>query len=96
LKIKEKLNKKIVEAMRVAVKAEAKAIRLRKQRRLAIKRLRELGDREALNIEELESDEALAASVATSSGENPSASSSFPGLKNFLAQEHPGLFGKNL
>jgi hypothetical protein len=30
LKIKEKLNKEIVEAMRVAIEAEAKAIRLRK------------------------------------------------------------------
>ena len=96
LKIKEKLDEEIVEAMRVAVEAEAKAIRLRKQRRLAIKRLRELGDREALNIEELENDEALAASVATSSEENPSVSSSFPGLEDFLAQEHPGLFGESL
>jgi hypothetical protein len=42
--------------MRVAVEAEAKAIRLRKQRYLIIKRFRELGDREALNIKELEND----------------------------------------
>jgi hypothetical protein len=96
LKIKEKLDKKIVEAMRVAIKAEAKTIRLRKQRRLAIKRLRKLGDREALNIKELENNEILVVSVIISSKKNPSASSSFPSLKDFLAQEHPGLFGKNL
>jgi hypothetical protein len=80
----------------VAVEAEAKTIRLRKQRRLVIKRLRELGDREALNIEELENDETLIASITTFFEENPSASSSFSGLEDFLAQEHPGLFDKNL
>jgi hypothetical protein len=62
---------------------------------LAIKRLRELGDREALNIEELENNKVFTASVTTSSEKNASASSSFPGFKNFLAQEYPGLFGKN-
>jgi hypothetical protein len=80
----------------VAVEAEAKAICLRKQRRLIIKRLRELDDREALNIKELENDEVLIASITIFFEENPSASSFFSGLKNFLAQEHPGLFGKNL
>jgi hypothetical protein len=62
---------------------------------LAIKRLRELGDREALNIEELENDEVFAASIITSSEGNTSTSFFFPGLEDFLAQEHSGLFGKN-
>jgi hypothetical protein len=55
-----------------------------------------LGDREALNIEELENDEVFAASVAISFEEDPSVSFFFPGFKDFLAQEYPGLFGKNL
>jgi hypothetical protein len=55
-----------------------------------------LGDREALNIEELKNDEVFAASVATSSEENPSVSFFFPGLEDFLAQEYPGLFGESL
>jgi hypothetical protein len=55
-----------------------------------------LGDREALNIEELENDEIFAVFIIIFFEESPSASSSFPGLKGFLAQEHPGLFGKNL
>jgi hypothetical protein len=55
-----------------------------------------LGDREALNIEELENDEILAVSVIISSEKDFSVSFFFPGLKNFLAQEHPDLFDKNL
>jgi hypothetical protein len=82
--------------MRVAVEAEAKAIHLRKQRRLIIKRLRKLGDREALNIKELKNNEALAVLTIILFEKNPSASFIFPDFKNFLAQEHPDLFGKNL
>jgi hypothetical protein len=55
-----------------------------------------LGDREALNIEELKNDEALAASVAIFFEKNPSVSSFFPGLKDFLAQKYSGLFDKSL
>jgi hypothetical protein len=55
-----------------------------------------LGDREALNIEELENDEVFAVSIIIFFEENPSASFFFSGFKNFLAQEYPGLFSENL
>jgi hypothetical protein len=41
-----------------ALKAEAKASRLRRQRRALLKRLHSLDAREKVNIEELEQDEA--------------------------------------
>jgi hypothetical protein len=43
-----------------ALEAEAKASRLRKQRRLVLKKMKELDARERTNIEELETDERLA------------------------------------
>jgi hypothetical protein len=97
--IKEKLDEEIMET-------EAKTIRLRKQRRLAIKRLRELGDREALNIAELEADERRAEALeeeidAILSSPNPSsleasASSGVdPSLVAPLAQERLDLSGEN-
>jgi hypothetical protein len=43
-----------------ALAAEAKAMRLRKQRRLVRKKLRDLGDKEMQNILDLEMEEALA------------------------------------
>jgi hypothetical protein len=55
-----------------------------------------LGDREALNIKELENNEVFVVSITISSEEDLSASSFFPGFKDFLAQEYPGLFGENL
>jgi hypothetical protein len=55
-----------------------------------------LGDREALNIKELENNKIFAVFIIIFFEEDPSASSSFSGLEDFLAQEHPGLFGKNL
>ena len=51
---KEKLDNKIKET-------EAKTARFRRQRRLVLKRLRDLGDRESQNILELEADEFRAA-----------------------------------
>ena len=47
----------ISQAHKTAREAEAKVARLRKQRRLLLKRMKELGDREAQNIFELECDE---------------------------------------
>jgi hypothetical protein len=52
LKKKKELDKQILAA-------EAKAIRLRKQRRLLQKKIKSLGNREAQNILDLEADEAL-------------------------------------
>jgi hypothetical protein len=75
----EKLGEQIFEA-------EAKSVRLRKQRRLIRKKLRDLGDREAQNISELEKDEAQegvdANTVATSEppGANSSSTSGDPAL----------------
>jgi hypothetical protein len=46
-----------------ALEAEAKASRLRKQRRLVLKKMKELDARERTNIEELEIDERLADSA---------------------------------
>ena len=44
-----------------------KAVRLRKQERLLQKRLRELGDREELNIRELELDELISEAIPSAS-----------------------------
>jgi hypothetical protein len=55
-----------------------------------------LGDREALNIEELKNNEIFVVFIIIFSEKNSSAFFFLPGLKNFLAQEYPGLFGKNL
>jgi hypothetical protein len=52
----ERLSEKIVEA-------EAKAARLRKQRRVTRRKLKMLGDREYKNILEMETDEAVSAAV---------------------------------
>jgi hypothetical protein len=55
-----------------------------------------LGDREVLNIKELKNNEVFAASIIIFFEKNLSASFFFSGLEDFLAQEHPGLFDKNL
>jgi hypothetical protein len=51
------------------VKAEAKALRLRRQKRLLQKKLRALSDQEKLNILNLEINEAAAEAVATTPAE---------------------------
>jgi TolA-binding protein len=56
LKKKEDLDRQILES-------EAKTLRLRKQKRLLQKKLRELGDREEQNIQDLERDEAAASAL---------------------------------
>jgi hypothetical protein len=67
-----------------ALKAEAKASRLRRQRRALLKRLYFLDAREKMNIEELEQDEAWAAVAnppeLSSSSPAPGVS---PGLVSF-------------
>ena len=69
-----KLDEQILEV-------EAKSLQLRKQRRLLIRKLRELGDREIQNIAELEKDEAQeradANTVATSKPTGANSSSVF-------------------
>jgi hypothetical protein len=62
---------------------------------LVIKRFRELGDREALNIEELKNDKIFAASITIFFEKNPSVSSVFSGFRDILAQEYSDLFDKN-
>jgi hypothetical protein len=52
-----KISKKANELDEQILEAEARSLRLRKQRRLLTKKLRELGDRETQNIAELEKDE---------------------------------------
>jgi hypothetical protein len=91
---KEKLDNEIKET-------EAKAARLRKQRRLVLKRLRDLGDRESQNILELEADELRAAlqdlqedtPLEETTGLSPGA---FSDLGPFLAQERLDLFDETL
>ena len=63
---------------------------------MIIKRLRELGDREALNIKELKNNEIFIIFIIIFFKENPSASSVFSGLEDFLVQEYSSLFNKNL
>jgi hypothetical protein len=53
----DKLDEQILAERTKSIEAEAKSFRLRKQRRLLTKKLRDLGDREAQNIAELEKDE---------------------------------------
>jgi hypothetical protein len=55
-----------------------------------------LGDREALNIKELEANKITTALITTIFDKNPPFFFVLSGLENFLAQEHSGLFGKNL
>ena len=54
-----------------ALRAEAKAARLRRQRRALLKRLQDLDAREKANIEELEEDERLAAPPVPSFDSGP-------------------------
>jgi hypothetical protein len=60
----ERLVKQSEKLQTEALEAEAKAIRLRRQRRSVLKKLKEIDARERLNIEELEMDEAAAEAVA--------------------------------
>jgi hypothetical protein len=53
------------------LEAEAKALRLRKQRRIILKKVRALGTREESNIEGLKMDEAAFAAFEPSVGEQP-------------------------
>jgi hypothetical protein len=80
-------------------KTEAKATRLRKQRRLILKRLRDLGNRKSANIAELEAEEHRAV-FSELSGINLSFSVLSPGALSdfgeFLAQKYPDLSDKNL
>jgi hypothetical protein len=55
-----------------------------------------LGDREALNIEELEADKTTTVFITTASEKDPSFSFVFSGFEDFLALEYPGLFNKIL
>ena len=64
----ERIFKKAEKMQAEALEAEAKAHRLRKQRRALLKKMRELGAREERKIEELEVDEMLAEASAVVSG----------------------------
>jgi hypothetical protein len=74
----ERLSKQSEKLQTEALEAEAKAVRLRRQRRLVLKKIKELDARERTNIEELEVDEMLAEASATVSGpEAPSSPTGF-------------------
>ena len=82
--------------------ALAKAARIRKLRRFLASREAEMIRRGLENVEELEKLEEQekleaellsATTVATSSAGNIASPSSFSGFEDFLAQEHPDLFG---
>jgi hypothetical protein len=89
----ERILKKKEDVERQIIEAEAKALRLRKQKRQLQKKLRELGDREERNIQDLELDELM--------GDLPQASppglvSSSQGLTSptGLSQVSFGSFGR--
>jgi hypothetical protein len=69
----ERLVKQSEKLQTEALEAEAKAIRLRRQRRSVLKKLKEIDARERLNIEELEINEAAAKALEPSAGEQPQA-----------------------
>lgn len=85
----EKLRQEVLEA-------EAKAIRSKRKLKLVRRRLRALGDRESLNIEELEMDEAAAeVMAATATSEAASASSvRLPSSPTGFSQVSFGSFGR--
>jgi hypothetical protein len=60
----DRLQKQSEDLQAKAIEAEAKAHRLRKQRRVLLKKMKALGDREEKNIEEMEADEASAEVVS--------------------------------
>jgi uncharacterized protein YlxW (UPF0749 family) len=67
----ERIFKKTEKLQAEALEAEAKAHRLRKQRRTLLKKIRELGAREERNIEKLKMDEATAEALKPSTEEQP-------------------------
>jgi hypothetical protein len=69
----ERIFKKTEKLQAEAFEAEAKAHRLRKQRRTLLKRMRELGAREERNIEDLEVEEAAAEALEPPAEEQPRA-----------------------
>jgi len=73
----ERIFKKTEKLQAEALEAEAKAYRLRKQRRILLKKIRELGAREERNIEKLKIDEAAAEAVIFTPVELPSSLTSF-------------------
>jgi hypothetical protein len=83
LKQSDDLKEKVLEA-------EAKALRLRKQRRVILKKVRALGAREESNIEGLEMDEAVSAAFEPPAEEQPQAAPSPTGL----SQVSFGSFGR--
>jgi hypothetical protein len=75
-----RLLKQSDELKEKVLKAEAKALRLRKQRRVILKKVRALGTREESNIEGLEMDEAVAEALEPFTEEQPQAALSPTGL----------------
>jgi hypothetical protein len=67
----ERLVKQSEKLQTEALKAEVKAIRLRRQRRSVLKKLKEIDARERLNIEELEIDEAAVEALEPLAEEQP-------------------------
>jgi hypothetical protein len=75
-----RIFKKTEKLQAEALKAEAKAHRLRKQRRTLLKKIRELGARKERNIEKLKVDEATAEALELPIKEQPQAALSLTRL----------------
>jgi hypothetical protein len=73
----DRLQKQSDQLQAAALEAEAKAHRLRKQRRTLLKKLKALEDREERNIEEMEVDELIAGAAVST--EAPPIQVAFPG-----------------
>jgi hypothetical protein len=85
----ERVLRKKEDIERQIIESEVKTLRLRKQKRLLQKKLRELGDREERNIQDLELDELMSELPA-----QPAPSSPAPASPTGLSQVSLGSFGR--